>query len=85
MIFAASRSDLIFQGTFFTMVSSGIFLYWVNCKRKPFDDVRVRKALSLAVDRDVIGKLRNLGTGFEALIPPGTPNQVIPMGKDFPK
>jgi oligopeptide transport system substrate-binding protein len=64
------------QGTLPTTVSLGTSFYWFNCKQKPFDDVRVRKALSLAVDRDAIGKLRNRGAGFEAyaLVPPGTMN-----------
>lgn len=32
------------------------YYYRINCTRKPFDDVRVRKALNLAVDRDLIAK-----------------------------
>lgn len=32
------------------------YYYRINCTRKPFDDVRVRKALNLAVDRDLITK-----------------------------
>ncbi|MDR0418113.1 MAG: peptide ABC transporter substrate-binding protein [Puniceicoccales bacterium] len=56
--------------------SLGSTFYWFNCKRQPFDDVRVRKALNLAIDREAIGKLRNRGAGFEAyaLVPPGTMN-----------
>jgi oligopeptide transport system substrate-binding protein len=64
------------KGYLKSSVSLGSSFYWINCKRKPFDDVRVRKAFSLAIDRDAIGKLRNRGTGFEAyaLVPPGTMN-----------
>ncbi|MDR1906698.1 MAG: peptide ABC transporter substrate-binding protein [Puniceicoccales bacterium] len=64
------------QGTLPSAVSLGTSFYWLNCNKKPFDDVLVRKALSLAVDRDAIGKLRDRGTGFEAyaLVPPGTMN-----------
>lgn len=40
----------------------GTYYYGFNTKVKPFDDVRVRKALSLLVNRDVITK-QLLGTG----------------------
>jgi oligopeptide transport system substrate-binding protein len=64
------------QGSLKSSPSLGSSFYWINCRRKPFDDLRVRKALSLAVDREAIGKLRKRGAGFEAyaLVPPGTMN-----------
>ena len=40
----------------------GTYYYYLNMKKKPFDDVRVRKALSYAVNRDIITK-KVLGTG----------------------
>jgi len=45
----------------------------VNYKRKPFDDIRVRRALAMAVNRKEIGKMRGLGEGLEAYgaVPPG--------------
>ncbi len=32
----------------------GSYFYRVNTKRKPFDDIRIRKALAMAIDRDTI-------------------------------
>ena len=37
----------------FPLTGSSIFLY-CNTRRSPFDDLRVRKALSMAVDRDLL-------------------------------
>ena len=49
------------------------YYYRINCTRKPFDDVRVRKALNLAIDRDVITKnVLLLGqTSAKHVVPPG--------------
>jgi oligopeptide transport system substrate-binding protein len=63
------------RGTLKTASALGSSFYWFNCKKKPFDDPRVRRAISLAIDRAAIGQLRNR-PGFEAyaLVPPGTMN-----------
>ena len=44
----ASRGDRM---TFQETVGTGLLLFAINTKQKPFDDVRVRKALTIAVDR----------------------------------
>jgi oligopeptide transport system substrate-binding protein len=47
-----------------------------NMKRKPFDDLHVRRALTMAIDRDiVVSKITRTGeTPAYALIPPGIPD-----------
>jgi oligopeptide transport system substrate-binding protein len=47
-----------------------------NQSRKPFDDVRVRKALNMAIDRDVItAKITRMGEiPAYHIVPPGTAN-----------
>jgi oligopeptide transport system substrate-binding protein len=49
------------------------YYYRINCTRKPFDDVRVRKALNLAIDRAQIAKnvlMLGQSPAFHA-VPPG--------------
>ena len=54
-----------------------------NCRRKPFDDLRVRKAFVHAVDvKTLLETVREgLGTKAHGAIPPGLPGYV-PEGKD---
>ncbi len=40
----------------------GTYYYYLNMKKKPFDDVRVRRALSYGVNRDILSE-KVLGTG----------------------
>jgi peptide/nickel transport system substrate-binding protein len=55
---------------------SGLFLNVIlGCNQKPFDDVRVRKALSLAVDRDAMVEL--VAEGY------GTPGEDTPINKAY--
>ncbi len=51
---------------------NGSYFYVFNTRKKPLDDVRVRKALSLAVDRDIIAGqiLRGGETPAARLVPP---------------
>ncbi len=52
----------------------GTYFYIVNTKKAPFDDVRVRKALALSIDRQLLVEtvLQGLYEPAYALVPPGT-------------
>lgn len=57
---------------------AGLYYYVMNSTKPPLDDVRVRQALSMAVNREVIGP-QILGTGEPAAyswVPPGMNNYV---------
>ena len=53
-----------------------------NVKRKPFDDVRVRKALALALDKqDIVTKITRTGEPVaNTLVPPGEAGYTPPQG-----
>lgn len=52
----------------------GTYFIRFNCTRKPFDDVRVRKAISLVVDRRrIVDRITRMGeTPSASLVPDGT-------------
>lgn len=57
---------------------AGLYYYVVNHNEAPFNDVRVRQALSMAINREVIGP-QVLGTGelpAYSWVPPGMANYV---------
>ncbi|NKK78854.1 peptide ABC transporter substrate-binding protein [Rhizobium leguminosarum] len=68
---------------------SGLYYYVVNSQKPPFSDKRVRQALSMAINREVIGP-QILGTGelpAYSWVPPGTANYSEPAyvsWKDLP-
>ncbi|MBB6217515.1 oligopeptide transport system substrate-binding protein [Anaerosolibacter carboniphilus] len=54
------------------LTSTGTYYYMINAKKAPFNDLNVRKALSLAIDRKYM--LQNHVPGYKAatgLVPPG--------------
>lgn len=60
----------------------GTYYYIFNLEKAPFDDIRVRKALAMAIDRKAI--VENVTQGGQlpafAFVPPGIPE---PNGSDF--
>ena len=56
-----------------------------NVKRKPFDDVRVRKALALALDKkDIVEKITRTGEPVaNTLVPPGSAGYTPPHGLPY--
>lgn len=61
------------------------YFFRINTTRKPFDDVRVRKALALVVDRERI--VKNITRGGERpanfFVPPNLANYVSPEGLGY--
>jgi oligopeptide transport system substrate-binding protein len=56
-----------------------------NVKRKPFDDVRVRQALALALDKeDIVTKITRAGEPVaNTLVPPGSAGYNPPQGLSY--
>ena len=63
----------------------GTYYYLFNVTKKPFDDIKVRKALMFAIDREAI--VKNITKSGElpatAYVPPGVPDATA--GSDFRK
>ncbi len=68
---------------------AGIYYYTINTKKPPFTDKRVRQALSMAINREIIGP-KILGTGevpAYSWVPPNMANYARPFEaswKDLP-
>ncbi len=58
----------------------GIYYYPINTTKPPFDDARVRQALSMAIDREAIAYkvLKSGEIPAYSFVPPGTPNYGTP-------
>jgi oligopeptide transport system substrate-binding protein len=63
----------------------GTYFYRYNVTRKPFDDVRVRKAMALAIDkRRLVEKITRAGEQVAShLVPPGVANYTSPEGLGY--
>jgi oligopeptide transport system substrate-binding protein len=70
------RADADFRSVPF----QAVYFYSMNVTRRPFDDVRVRRALNLAVDRDAIARdlLKGTRAPWGRLTPQGYPGYPAP-------
>jgi oligopeptide transport system substrate-binding protein len=74
-----------FPSEFHVSPTLGVFYFAFNTKKPPFDDARVRNALSMVVDRDFLatqiwGGAMIAGDSF---VPPGIDNYGAPITPDF--
>jgi oligopeptide transport system substrate-binding protein len=78
--------DVLLKRTdFHTFGYLGSYFIRINVTKKPFDDPRVRRALSLAVDRErIVKKITRAGEppAFH-LVPDGTANYLPPEGDNY--
>jgi oligopeptide transport system substrate-binding protein len=63
----------------------GTYYYLLNTQRPPLDDVRVRRALSMAIDRDMLTRtvMQNSVVPAYSITPPGTLGYEPPRTFDF--
>jgi oligopeptide transport system substrate-binding protein len=81
MLVSAIREQPYFHAVPF----GGTMFLRFNVKRKPFDDVRVRKALAMALDKkDIVEKITRAGEPIaDTLVPPGSPGYTPPPGLGY--
>src|SRR4051794_23766994 len=71
--YAAVKSR--YEGTQFRQEPTiSVYYFWLNTKRPPFDDVRVRRAVNYAVDPVALGRIyARLGQPTQQVLPPQMP------------
>ncbi|MEZ5459396.1 MAG: peptide ABC transporter substrate-binding protein [Steroidobacteraceae bacterium] len=74
-----------FAGRLRSSPESAVGWIGLNTRRKPLDDPRLRRALSLAIDRKVLAeRVRGLGeTPTDAALPPGLPDHAGEVLPDY--
>ena len=99
-LFASGKTDLILDKNsvpaslvddlrdkpyFHTNPFGGTAFLRYNVKRKPFDDIRVRMALALAIDKeDIVRKITRAGEPVaDTLVPPGNADYRPPQGLHY--
>ncbi len=76
---------LLQRPDFHSFTYLGTYFFRFNVTRKPFDDLRVRKALAMAVDKErIVRKITRAGeTTTSHLVPGGTQNYTSPEGLGY--
>ena len=76
---------LLKRPDFHTFDYLGTYFVRFNVTRKPFDDVRVREALALSVDKErIVQRITRAGERVTShLVPPGTANYESPEGLGY--
>jgi oligopeptide transport system substrate-binding protein len=76
---------LLKRPDFHTFNYLGAYFIRFNVTRKPFDDPRVRRALALAIDKNLLVKkiMRAGEQSASHLVPDGTANYASPKGLDY--
>lgn len=78
------RSDPKWEKYLITTDDISIYYIGLNCSRPPFNDVRVRRALNLALDREKILKVLRFGVGIQAAGPVPPSLLKSPPPKPYP-
>jgi oligopeptide transport system substrate-binding protein len=75
-----------FAGEYISKASLTTFFIGFDTRRPPFDDVRVRRAFAMAVDREFAANINGMGLALPAtggFIPPGMPGHLPGLALPF--
>src|SRR5712692_3853197 len=81
----AIRTDAAFKDQLLQYTELGTFYLQYNIASKPFDNPKVRVAISYAIDRKTLVDrvLAGVGTAATSLIPPGMPGHLEGVGQSY--
>jgi oligopeptide transport system substrate-binding protein len=82
---ASLRNDPAYKNQVLQYTELGTYYLQYNVTKKPFDDPKVRQAISYAMDRKTLVDkvLAGVGSPATSLIPPGMPGHVDGLGQEY--